>query len=120
MLPVVFYHGIEGSVLHEAGALGQPQHEDGEADECGVLAGLARLAADAVNALAHAVEAAAGGSLPLLLTSAVHARWLVGPGVAGWDAGERCLGAAAAIQAGQQRRGLLTAPEQTVQLCQPT
>lgn len=38
------------------------------------LVQLARLSSDAVETLAEALEAAAAGSLPLLLTSATHAR----------------------------------------------
>lgn len=71
MLPVVFYHGIEGAAQNEAVAREQPQQA---AEEGGVLAGVACLAAEAVNTLAHALEAAGAGSLPLLLSSSAHAR----------------------------------------------
>lgn len=92
LLPVLFYHGARRSGggfgggsdgvgndgLRKAGAAGKLSLKEsaggGAAEPQPALFRLAQLASDAVETLTEALQAAAAGSLPLLLTSATHAR----------------------------------------------
>jgi hypothetical protein len=75
---MVYYHGVDTASQQqgsEGGERAQQPHQHKEAAAAPIiLVGLARLAADAISALAQVLEAAGNGSLPLLLSSTVHAR----------------------------------------------